>query len=75
MKDRINKIIMDHLRLTETPLDSSRLDSDFDTDSLDEIEIIMEIEEEFNIEIGDADAEGFVTVGDIHDYVARSKGN
>ena len=71
MEDRINKIIMDHLRLTAPPLASNRLGTDFDTDSLDEIEIIMAIEEEFNIELSDDDAENFVTIADLYAFVAN----
>ena len=42
---------------------------DLDADSLDAVEIIMELEDEFDIEIEDEDAEGFKTIGDIVSYI------
>ena len=69
MKEKINKIITDTLKLTRPIKDSDRLDYDFGADPLDEIEIIMEIEEEFNIEISDRDAEMLVTIADFYALV------
>jgi acyl carrier protein len=47
---------------------------DLGADSLDTVEIVMAIEEEFNIAIADADAEKLIAVGDLVDYVtARMK--
>ena len=40
-----------------------------DADSLDAVEIMMELEDEFDIEIPDEDAESFKTIGDIVKYV------
>ncbi|MGO1469440.1 MAG: acyl carrier protein [Tissierella sp.] len=42
---------------------------DLDADSLDAVEIIMELEDEFDIEIADEEAEGFKTIGDIVKYI------
>jgi acyl carrier protein len=44
---------------------------DLNIDSLDAVEIIMEIEDEFEITIVDEDVEKFMTVGELIDYVAR----
>ena len=41
-------------------------------DSLDLVELIMALEEEFDIEIPDADAEKVVTVGDVVDYIKEN---
>ena len=41
-------------------------------DSLDIVELIMAIEEEFDIEIPDSDAEKVVTVGDVVDYIKEN---
>jgi acyl carrier protein len=43
--------------------------SDIEADSLDAVEIIMAIEDEFEIEIPDEEAEKFVTIKDIVDYL------
>ena len=52
----------------EITLDSSFID-DLGADSLDIVELIMALEEEFDIEIPDEDAEKILTVGDALDYI------
>lgn len=42
---------------------------DLDADSLDAVEIIMALEDEFDVEIPDEDAEAFKNIGDIVNYV------
>jgi acyl carrier protein len=42
-------------------------------DSLDRIEIVMKLEEEFSVQINDRDAESFMTVGNIIDYMDQQK--
>ena len=42
---------------------------DFGADSLDVVEFVMELEDEFDLEISDEDAEKIVTVGDVVDYI------
>lgn len=69
--EKIKEIIMDQLGLDdsiEISLESSVKD-DLDADSLDAVEIIMAIEDEFGIEIPDDVATDFKTVKDITDYV------
>ena len=60
-----NKIQVDADNITP----ETSLMKDLEADSLDAVEIIMGIEEEFDIEIPDSDAEGFQNVGDIVKYV------
>lgn len=50
----------------------THLKDDFDFDSLDMVEILMEIEQTFNIEIPDEDAEKAKTVGDIVSYIKEN---
>jgi acyl carrier protein len=50
---------------------ASRIREDLGADSLDVVEIIMEIEEEAGIDIPDAEAEALLTVQDILDYAAN----
>ncbi len=44
---------------------------DLDADSLNAVEIIMAVEEEFNEEIPDEDSENFVTVGHLVEYIKK----
>ena len=55
---------LDVVDIDEITLDTS-LTKDLEADSLDAVEIIMQLEEEYDIEIPDETAEGFKTVGDI----------
>ncbi|MBF8982936.1 acyl carrier protein [Lutibacter sp. B2] len=73
--EKIKEIIIEQLGLdndTTITLDSSLI-GDLEADSLDAVEIIMAIEDEFDIEVPDEDAEGFKTVGNIVDYVTERK--
>jgi acyl carrier protein len=68
--NKIREIIVEQLSVDE---DAIKLDThlmkDLEADSLDAVEIIMAIEDEFGIEVPDEDAEKFQTVGDIVGYV------
>lgn len=69
--DKIKEIIVEQLGLDEDieiTMDSS-LVNDLEADSLDAVEVIMAIEDEFDIEIPDEDAEDFKNIGDIVRYV------
>ena len=68
--ERVKKIIMEQLGTVEASvtMDASFLD-DLGADSLDIVELVMALEEEFDIEIPDADAEKVVTVGDVVEYI------
>jgi len=52
----------------EITLDT-KLSKDLEADSLDQVEILMALEDEYNIEIPDEVAERFITVRDIVDYL------
>ena len=68
--EKIKNIIVEQLQVSDTAIseDSSFID-DLGADSLDLVELIMALEEEFGIEIPDADAEKVVTVGDVVNYI------
>lgn len=66
--DVVKSIISDNLGVEEIKLEDS-LVNDLAADSLDAIEIIMALEEEFNIEIADEDAEELEKVSDIVEYI------
>ncbi|MGM7720341.1 acyl carrier protein [uncultured Metabacillus sp.] len=68
--DRVTKIIVDRLGVdeSEVKLESSFKD-DLGADSLDVVELVMELEDEFDMEISDEDAEKISTVGDAVNYI------
>lgn len=69
----IEKIIADHLGLDLSEVtDEKHLIDDLGADSLHTVELIMEFEEEFEIEIPDDDAETLVTVGKIKEYIEEN---
>lgn len=57
-------------RITE----AAKLNEDLIFDSLDRVEVLMDVEDEFDISLSDEEAEGFTTVGDIVEYVAGKVG-
>ena len=70
--DKIKEIIIDKLGVEESKinLDAKFID-DLGADSLDTVELIMQFEEEFSIEIPDDDAEGLSSVGSAVDYITK----
>ena len=67
--EKVKEIIIEQLGVSETSIttEASFID-DLGADSLDIVELIMALEEEFDLEIPDNDAEKVVTVGDVVDY-------
>jgi acyl carrier protein len=68
---KIKEIIIDQLGVEEDTIttNSSFID-DLGADSLDIVELIMAIEEEFDLEIPDSEAEKVATVNDVVEYIA-----
>jgi len=68
--EKVKEIIIEQLGVSETSIttEASFID-DLGADSLDIVELIMALEEEFDLEIPDNDAEKVVTVGDVVDYI------
>lgn len=69
--EKIKEIIIEQLGLdedTEITMETSLI-NDLEADSLDAVEVIMAIEDEFDVEIPDEDAEEFKNIGDIVRYV------
>ncbi|WP_324825290.1 acyl carrier protein [Sinanaerobacter sp. ZZT-01] len=68
--EKIKEIIVEQLGVDEADVTmNTHLMKDLEADSLDAVEIIMGIEDEFEIEIPDEMAEKFESVGDIVRYV------
>ena len=68
--DRLKKIIVEQLGVDEVDVkpEASFVD-DLNADSLDLVELIMSLEEEFGMEISDEEAERLKTVGDAQEYI------
>ena len=68
--DKLKAIIAEQLSIDESVINmDTNLMKDLEADSLDAVEIIMALEEEYDIEIPDEEAEKFQTVNDIVKYV------
>lgn len=71
MFEKVRDIIAEQLdvdEVEEIEMETSLMD-DLEADSLDAVEIMMELEDEFDITIPDEDAESFKNIGDIVEYV------
>ena len=68
--EKVTGIIVEQLGVADTSvtMEASFID-DLGADSLDIVELVMALEEEFDIEIPDTDAEKVVTVGDVVEYI------
>lgn len=75
MFERVREIIADQLGVDniETITLKTSLIGDLEADSLDAVEVIMALEDEFGIEIPDEEAENFKTIGDICNFIENNK--
>jgi acyl carrier protein len=70
IQERLKKIIVDQLGVDESEVvPSASFVEDLNADSLDLVELIMSLEEEFKIQISDEDAEKITTVQEAQDYI------
>ena len=70
--DKVKEIIVDKLGVEDVKITmEAKFIDDLGADSLDTVELIMQFEEEFSIEIPDEDAEGLVSVGEAVDYISQ----
>lgn len=68
--EKVKKIIAEQLGVDESEItNESHFIDDLGADSLDTVELVMALEEEFGIEIPDEDAEKIQTVGDVQKYI------
>ncbi|MDE6333684.1 MAG: acyl carrier protein [Muribaculaceae bacterium] len=73
--NRVAAIITDKLGLSpEQVTPEAAFTTDLGADSLDTVELIMDFEKEFDIEIPDEDAQNIKTVQDAVDYIEKHKG-
>ena len=72
MFEKVKAIIMDQLSISDE--DMITMDTtleDLGADSLDMVEVIMAIEDEFDVQIKDEDLESLKSVGDLIDYISK----
>jgi acyl carrier protein len=71
--ERIRSLLAEQLSIEEDTIEmSSNFIDDLNADSLDIVELIMTLEQEFNLSIPDEEAERIRTVGDAVDFIAKS---
>ncbi|GAA3651591.1 acyl carrier protein [Asaccharospora irregularis] len=74
MFNKVVEIIKDQLGVEDKEITmETSLMKDLEADSLDAVEIIMALEDEFDIEIPDTEAEKFKSIGDIVKYIEANK--
>tara|TARA_B100001029_G_scaffold167298_1_gene160369 strand:- start:196 stop:426 length:231 start_codon:yes stop_codon:yes gene_type:complete len=72
--DKVKEVIIDKLGVDESAInEEAHFVNDLGADSLDTVELIMEFEEEFSIEIPDEDAENITTVSSAIKYIDEHK--
>ncbi|MBU3804793.1 MAG: acyl carrier protein [Candidatus Cellulosilyticum pullistercoris] len=73
--EKVRQIISDQFNISEDEITlSTSFTDDLNADSLDIFQVIMAIEEEFEMEISNDEAEKVSTVGDVVEYIKQEKG-
>ena len=74
IQEKVVKIIVDKLGVKESEVTpEATFTGDLGADSLDTVELVMEFEKEFGIQVADEEAEKFQTVGDVITYIEENK--
>lgn len=72
--EKVKAIVVEQLGVEEENVrKEATFVDDLAADSLDIVELIMSIEENFDMEIADSEAEKIVTIGDVVDYIKANK--
>jgi acyl carrier protein len=72
IRAKIKKIVVENLGVSEDQVtDDAQFSQDLGADSLDQVELVMSLEEEFGAEIRDEDADSLNTVGDAINYIEK----
>jgi len=73
--DKVRQIVVTQLGVSpDQATDSAKFVEDLGSDSLDQVELVMSLEEEFGADISDEDAEKLTTVGDAIKYIQMKIG-
>lgn len=73
VEERVKGCVVDQYGVAPSQIkDTDNLEHDLGGDSLDHVELIMALEEEFSFEIPDEGAEKLITVGDFIEYVKKN---
>ena len=73
--EKVQAIVVEHLGVEKDKVtDTASFIDDLGADSLDTVELVMALEEAFDIEIPDEAAEGIATVGDAVKFIEEKKG-
>jgi len=68
--ERVKRIVIERLGVEEAEVTpEASFKDDLGADSLDVVELVMELEDEFDLEISDEDAEKITTVGEVVKYI------
>ncbi|MCH7496391.1 MAG: acyl carrier protein [Candidatus Marinimicrobia bacterium] len=71
--DKISEVVADKLGVEPAKITpEAKFVEDLGADSLDTVELIMQLEDEFNIEIPDEEAEKLTTVGSVAEYIEKN---
>jgi acyl carrier protein len=72
--EKLKAIVSEQLEIdAESITADTRLNEDLNADSLDVVEILMALEDEFGVEIPDEETEKMKTIGDVVDYIQNNK--
>lgn len=72
--DEVKEVVVEQLNVNPDEVkEEAKFVEDLGADSLDVVELVMALEEKFDLEIPDADAEKIVTVGDALKYIETNK--
>lgn len=72
--EKVKNLISEQLDFDESEIElESSFQDDLEADSLDVVELVMALEDEFDIEIPDEEAEKITTVKDAVDYIENNK--
>ena len=69
--EQVKTVLVEQLGIEESEItEEASFQEDLDADSLDLVELIMELEDQFGVKISDEDAQGIQTVGQAVDYIS-----